>query len=243
MVDGSTPGRHSQGGGEPPAGPPSGPLNAATPPDPPPPPRSGHRTLLLALVGGIVLVLGVLGVLAGTGAFESRARGGGDATESPGPAVPQAATPTPSGRSPGTTAPVPDASAGVHAFGETQRYGDGVEVSVSAPVRFTPSEVSAGHKAGATAVIVEVAVRNGTDARIELVTVQVSARDGDGREAKRVFDPESDVMSGLSGALLPGRKAVAAYGFDLPAGKAAVLDVEVRVGFDRPSAFWFGKLP
>lgn len=243
MADGSTPGRNSHGRGEPPAGPPSGPLNGLTP-DPPPPRK---RMLLLALVGGIVLVFGVVGILAAAGAFEKDGRGG--ATDSPTPSVPRASASTPStapipptpptsaGRSPGTPS-----AADVLAFGATQRYEDGVEVTVSAPDRFTPSEAAAGHKAGNTAVTVEVTVRNGSDERLELALVQVSARDGDGREAKRIFDVEPDLGSGLTGALLPGRKAVAVYGFDVPPGKGAALDVEVRIGFQRPSAFWGGAL-
>ncbi|MFD3662171.1 DUF4352 domain-containing protein [Streptomyces sp. NPDC058659] len=124
-----------------------------------------------------------------------------------------------------------------------QRYEDGAEVSVSPPVRFTPSQAAAGHKAGNTAVTVQITVRNGTDERLELALVQVSARDGDGREATRVFDVEPELGSGLTGTLLPGRKAVAVYGFDVPPGKGAVLDVEVKIDFERPSAFWGGPIP
>ncbi|MFD2010562.1 hypothetical protein [Streptomyces narbonensis] len=87
---------------------------------------------------------------------------------------------------------------------------------------------------------VQVTVRNGGGERLELALVQVSARDGDGREAVRIFDTEPDLGLGLTGDLLPGRKAVAAYGFDVPPGEVAVLDVEVRVGFGMPSAFWGG---
>ncbi len=245
MADGSTPGRNSHGGGEPPAGPPSGPLNGP-PPDPPPPRK---RALLLVLIGGMVLVFGVVGILAAAGAFEEDGRGGG-ATDSPAPSVPRASASTPSAaptpRTPPTSAgrtPGTPSAAGVLAFGATQRYEDGVEVTVSAPDRFTPSEAAAGHRTGYTAVTVQVTVRNGSDERLELALVQVSARDGDGREATRIFDVGPELGSGLTGALLPGRKAVAAYGFDVPPGKGAALDVEVRIGFERPSAFWSGTIP
>lgn len=254
MVDGSTPGRNSRGSGEPPAGPPSGPLKDPTPPDRPPPRRAGSRTLLLVLVGVIVGVVGVVGILAGAGAFEEGGRG--DETESSTPPIPSppastptpTATPTPSGRGPDEATPTtpttraPDPADGVLAFGATHRYEDGVEVTVSAPVRFTPSAVAVGHQAGHTAVTVQVTVRNGTDQRLELALVQVSARDGDGREASRIFDVEPALGSGLTGGLLSGRKAVAAYGFDVPQGKGVVLDVEVRIGFEMPSAFWGGAV-
>jgi hypothetical protein len=92
-------------------------------------------------------------------------------------------------------------------------------------------------------VTVEITVTNGSDARLELATVQVRGRDGAGREASRVFDAGPDLGLGLTGTLLPGRRAVAAHGFDLPPRAADVLDVEVTVGFDREAGVWSGPVP
>ncbi|MFF8378636.1 hypothetical protein ACF07V_21200 [Streptomyces sp. NPDC015661] len=229
-TDGSTP------SGPPPSGPPSGPLSG-------PPPRrpAGRWTVLALLIGGIGLVVGVFGILMGAGAFD----GGGRATgETPGPSSPT----TPPSRSAESTAPpAPTARLsddGVHAFGGTQKYGDGVEVTVSAPRTFSPSQGASGHKAGNQAVAVDVAVRNGSGGRLDLGGVVVTGRDAEGRELARVFDAEPPPVLGLHGTLLPGRKAVGVYGFDLPPGSAMAVDIEVALGFDgRPSAFWGGRIP
>ncbi|MEV6204181.1 DUF4352 domain-containing protein [Streptomyces sp. NPDC051771] len=225
-ANGSGPGRPSPGGG-PPAGPPPGPLSGPAPA----PPRG--RTWLLALTGVLVLAVGVVGLLVGTGAFggDGGGGGGGAASASP-PASPRTETTTP-----------PPESAGLLPFGRTHRYADGVEVTVSAPERFVPSDTSAGHRAGYTTVTVQVTVRNGSQERLELAVVQVRGRDGDGRETERVFDAAQDLGSGHTGTLLPGRRAVAAYAFDVPPGTGSVLDVEVSVDFTGDSAFWGGKLP
>lgn len=213
----------------------------------------------MVLAGGLVLVVGAVGVLIGAGAFGGGERGGGAAPSgaaqrASSPAVPTPPTSAPPTSAPPTSAPPsptasdsplassPPPAADVAAFGRTQRYDDGVEVTVSAPVAFTPSAAAAGHTAGNKAVTLQVTVRNGGGERLELAVVQVRARDGDGREASRVFDAEPDLGTGLSGTLLPGRKAVAAYGFDVPPTTDALLDVEVQVGFERPALFWSGTV-
>lgn len=230
-TDGST------SSGPPPSGPPSGPLSG---PPPERPPRRRRQSLLLALIGGIVLVVGVVGVLMGAGAFDGGGRGTGESAGA-------ATLPPPAPRTAGGTTPPastdPSSADGLHAFGDTQRYGDGVEVGVGTPVPFAPSRGAAGHEAGNTAVTIQVTVRNGTDARLDLALVTVTARDGDGREVTRVFDDEHHVGVGLTGSVLPGRSAVAVYGFDVPPSGTAALEVEVKVGFDRPSAFWIGRVP
>ncbi|MFE6228375.1 hypothetical protein [Streptomyces sp. NPDC057854] len=220
---------NGSGSGTPPSGPPPGPLSGSTAR----PPR--RRGWLPALIGVLVLAVGVAGLLAGTGAFR-----GGDGGETPAPPAPSSAagTTTASGTPPPGTSP----AAGLLPFGRTHRFPDGVEVTVSAPERFTPADTSAGHKDGNIAVKVEVTVRNGSGERLDLVTVVVRGRDGDGREAVRVFDAGQNVMA-LSGGLLPGRKAVADHGFDLPPPAADPFEVEVNVGFDGDSAFWGGAVP
>ncbi|MEU3607302.1 hypothetical protein AB0E83_17950 [Streptomyces sp. NPDC035033] len=152
------------------------------------------------------------------------------------------ATPGPSSRAPGDRATTAPAS-GTLAFGRTRAYEDGLEVTVSAPRPFTPSRGAAGHSPGNRAVVLDVKVRNGSGDRIALDGVVVRARDGEGRELSAVFDAEPPPVLGLHGALLPGRQAVASYGFDLPATARSALEVEVKVGFDQDSDFWSGPLP
>ncbi|WP_328941671.1 DUF4352 domain-containing protein [Streptomyces sp. NBC_00250] len=201
-------------------------------------------------MGGLVLVVGLVGVLIGAGAFGG-GRGEGTAGDST-PPPPVSTSPEARATSvpPSSETPTPRSSSGegegegdgdVRAFGRTQGYEDGVEVTVSAPVAFTPSTGAAGHTAGNATVAVDVTVRNGGDVRLELATVQVQVRDSAGRAAGRVFDAEPHLGAGLSGTLLPDRKALAAYNFDVPPTKGSVLDVEVKVG-ERPSLFWSGEV-
>ncbi|MDX2561555.1 hypothetical protein PV371_18075 [Streptomyces sp. TX20-6-3] len=253
MVEGRSPGPTPSDGGRPPAGPPSGPLSTPSSPDPPPLRR---RVLLIAVVGGLVLVVGLVGVLIGAGAFSGGDRGGGTAGDAPStppvsasPSGPSTAPRTSSPPTRPTTRTSPPASRAAtgegpaRAFGQTQGYEDGVEVTVSAPVPFTPSDSAAGHLEGNLAVALQITVHNGGDQRLDLATVMVQVRDGEGREGTRVFDGAPPHLGlGLSGTLLPGKKAVGGYGFDLPPAEKPVLDVEVRVGHDRPALFWSGDV-
>ncbi|MEU5219856.1 hypothetical protein AB0G79_27215 [Streptomyces sp. NPDC020807] len=244
----------SGGASGPPSGPPSGPLNG--PLNGPSPRRPERRWPLLAvLLGGIGLVVGVIGILVGAGAFDSDSNSGGGQDPGQGqatqvrteaaPTPAQASAPTPPSAPPSTPPSASASSAdGTHAFGETWKFPDGVEVTVSAPRTFTPTQGASGHKTGNKALAVEVAVRNGAGERLDLDTVAVRARDAGGRELADVFDAEAEPpMLGFHGSLLTGRKAVGAYGFDLPPGSADRLDVEVSVGFTQPSAFWSGPVP
>ncbi|MET8966760.1 hypothetical protein [Streptomyces hydrogenans] len=186
----------------------------------------------------LVLAVGVAGLLVGTGAFGDD-DGGGGGTASTTPPAPPASTPR---ETPTTPPPAEQATGDLLPFGRTHRYASGVEVTVSVPERFTPAQSSAGHKDGNIAVKVDVTVRNGSEERLKLVTVIVRGRDGDGRETAQIFDPEQVVMP-LEGDLLPGRRTVAAYGFDLPAGAGSTLEVGVAVGFGADAVHWTGELP
>ncbi|WP_030313545.1 hypothetical protein [Streptomyces flavochromogenes] len=78
---------------------------------------------------------------------------------------------------------------------------------------------------------------------LDLATVVVQVRDGEGWEGARVFDGAPPHLGlGLPGTLLPGRKAVGGYGFDMPPAENPVLDVEVKVGPGRPALFWSGDV-
>ncbi|MFD3993944.1 hypothetical protein [Streptomyces sp. NPDC058583] len=201
------------------------------------------------MAGGLVLVVGLVGVLIGAGAFGGGDRGGGTAGDSPPPPVsasPSGPSNTPRTSSPPTpTSPTSRTATGeadVCAFGRTQGYEDGVEVTVSAPVPFAPSDSAAGHMEGNQAVHLQITVHNGGDQRLDLATVVVQVRDGEGREGARVFDAAPPHLGlGLSGTLLPGKKAVGGYGFDMPPAENPVVDVEVKVGHDRPALFWSGE--
>ncbi|MEU4266479.1 DUF4352 domain-containing protein [Streptomyces sp. NPDC026092] len=213
-----------------PTGPPSGPLASGAPR----PPRGSRRSLLVALICGTLIVVAVAVIVALVVTDGEREAAGTPTT----PTVPE----SPSSRPTRTQASEAADADDVHAFGETERYADGVDVTVSAPQRFTPSDGAAGHTAGNRAVKLEVTVRNGSEARVPLVVI-VQGRDAQGREVERVFDDANDLGAGLMGTLLPGRTAVGTYAFDVPGGSDGTLDLEVTVGVDRGPAFWSGKVP
>ncbi|WP_267244195.1 DUF4190 domain-containing protein [Streptomyces sp. PR69] len=195
---------------------------------------NGRMSLTGSVLGGVAIVLAVVGALIIADVFEDIERELGP-TRTTAPATPGT---TPPEETTATATAVP----GALAFGETQRYEDGVEVRVSEPSEFSPSDTAAGHSPGNVAVAVEVMVTNGADESLDLVLVQVQAKDAEGRTADRIFDSAQDLQD-LSGTLLPGKSSVGSYAFDLPSDAAGSLDVEVRPGFTYDSAIWSGTAP
>lgn len=218
-----------------PTGPPSGPLASGTPRSP----RGSRRGLLVALICGTVIVVALAVVVALVVTDGERDPEG---TPTPTTATVRTTESPPPSSPPQARTPSEAADPDVHAFGETERYADGVEVTVSAPRPFTPADTAIGHTAGNRAVAVEITVRNGSKARLPLVVV-VRGRDAQGREVEQVFDSTQDVGAGLDGTVLPGRTAVGTQGFDVPGGSGGTLDLEVVVGVDRGPAFWSGRVP
>ncbi|WP_431984369.1 DUF4352 domain-containing protein [Streptomyces qinglanensis] len=138
----------------------------------------------------------------------------------------------------GTSGGSGDAS-GPRAAGESAVYRDkGLEVTVAAPARFTPSAYAAGHKSGKHAYKVRVTLENTGDAKIDTALVSVGAREGkDGETTAGIFDGET-VGNGFTGQLLPGKRATATFGFDA-APAAKTLDIEVSVNdFETEPAQW-----
>jgi hypothetical protein len=130
---------------------------------------------------------------------------------------PKTTAPTPTSQSTatttrGTTTP----TSGALRFGTAQRYDDGVQVTVASPRPFTPSDTAAGYTPGDKAVAFDVTATNGSDHNMDLGLVSVDAKDADGRSAERVFDSAKGISGDPSGTLLPGKKSVATYVFDLP---------------------------
>ncbi|MHC0431620.1 DUF4190 domain-containing protein [Streptomyces sp. O3] len=200
-----------------------------------------RMSIVGTVLGGLAIVLSIIGGVIVNNALEDVKR------ELDVPKTTAPSTPTPEGED--TAAPDEEeapspaeaetpAAGGALDFDATQEYADGVKITVAAPRPFSPSDTAAGHASGNRAVVVEITVRNDSEEKQDLVLI-VSARDADGRAADRIFDSASDIL-GFRGSLLPGKKAVADYAFDLPPSAADTLDVEVQLGFDRDSAIWSG---
>ncbi|MET9914322.1 DUF4190 domain-containing protein [Streptomyces sp. NPDC006476] len=185
-----------------------------------------------AILGGLAIVMSIIGIVIVANIFN-------DVSKEISPTKTAAATtPASSTATSGTTTP----SSGALRFNATQRYQDGLKVQVSAPRPFTPSDSAAGYTPGDKASAIDVTVTNGSDRRVDLDLISIQAKDASGRSAETIFDSAKNI-NGLTGTLLPGKKSVATYAFDLPQRASSSLDVEVSPGFNYESAVWSGSSP
>ncbi|WP_424888753.1 hypothetical protein [Streptomyces sp. XH2] len=129
-------------------------------------------------------------------------------------------------------------------FGDTYAYRDGLRVTVTQPVKFTPSGTALGHEAGNQAVKLTVALANGgrnpLDTSGVLVTLESGAK---ADRAQQIFDSASGVGTPFTGSLEPNGSGKATVAFDVPPGGLGRLDVAVRPGFgqERETAHWTGS--
>ncbi|WP_406125245.1 hypothetical protein OHQ89_25000 [Streptomyces canus] len=184
-----------------------------------------------AILGGLAIVMSIVGIVIVANVFDDVSKEIGP-TKTAAPTTPAPSTAT----SPGTTAP----TSGALRFNTAQRYQDGLQVQVSAPRPFAPSDSAAGYTPGDKAVAVDVTVTNGSGKRIELDLLSIQAKDASGRSAETIFDSAKGI-NGMTGTLLPGNAAT--YAFDLPKSASSSLDVEVSPGFNYESAVWSGTSP
>ncbi|MEV5379222.1 DUF4352 domain-containing protein [Streptomyces nondiastaticus] len=129
-------------------------------------------------------------------------------------------------------------------FGDTYAYRDGLRVTVTRPVRFTPSGTALGHEAGNQAVKLTVALANSGKHPLDTAGVLVTLESGDKADrARQVFDSASGVGTPFTGTLEPNGSGKASLAFDVPPGGLGRLDVAVRPGFgqERETAHWTGS--
>jgi hypothetical protein len=119
---------------------------------------------------------------------------------------------------------------------ETSVYDDDVQVTVSAPTAYSPTEFAIGHTEGNKAYQVTVTIENAGKEKYDANLVSFDARAGkDGVTAEQILD--GDTGAGFEGTILPGRKATVTVAFDAPAD-AQNLTVEVSPGFDYDASQW-----
>ncbi|MCX5200749.1 DUF4352 domain-containing protein [Streptomyces sp. NBC_00237] len=122
------------------------------------------------------------------------------------------------------------------AAGESAQYDDKLTITVSAPVKYTPSEYASGHTKGNKARLVTVVIHNAGTKKFDASGVLATARAGkDGTNAEQIFDENAGTM--FQGSILPGKKATVKYAFDVPAD-AKNLTVEVAPDFDHNASQW-----
>lgn len=99
-------------------------------------------------------------------------------------------TATPTSSAPSDLESVPPQDRQYARFGETSTYPDGLTLSVSAPVEFTPSDAAQGVVDGQTALLFSVSFLNGTDR--EYVNDATYGVLSGGELGSEIVDPESE---------------------------------------------------
>ncbi|MFE4464446.1 DUF4190 domain-containing protein [Oerskovia sp. NPDC056781] len=131
----------------------------------------------------------------------------------------------------GTGSDAGDSAAGASspalAFGDVAVYEDGLEVGVSAPAAFTPSDTAAGDEGFTQFVRIDVTLTNGTAETFDPTFAYVTVSSG-GAEGSQVFDAAQEISSTPSTSVLPGQSVTfpVVFGVTDPAD----LTMEVNVG-------------
>ncbi|GFE16455.1 hypothetical protein Sgleb_45020 [Streptomyces glebosus] len=123
--------------------------------------------------------------------------------------------------------------------GETAKYNNGVQVSVSkaAPYTVDPNTVVSGHTQGNKAYKLTVTVKNTGSKAFDKPLVQTKAR-ANGKEAEEVDDDKHGILHhDFGNAISPGESASVEMVFDAPP-TAKQLDVEVTPDFLLDAVSW-----
>ncbi|MCX4640654.1 DUF4352 domain-containing protein [Streptomyces sp. RPA4-5] len=123
--------------------------------------------------------------------------------------------------------------------GETAKYNNGVQVTVSkaAPYTVDPNTVVSGHTQGNKAYKLTVTVKNTGSKAFDKPLVQTKAR-ANGKEAEEVDDDKHGILHhDFGNAISPGESASVEMVFDAPP-TAKQLDVEVTPDFLLDAVSW-----
>lgn len=146
---------------------------------------------------------------------------------------------------PDQTAPVPDqpapapapapgtgTSPQVSAFGQTHRFDNGVEMTISKPQQYSPSRYASVHEGHAIAV--DITIKNGSVMPLSVSGASITASAGQ-QEGTRIFDG-SKMTSPPSTQVLPGKTVR----FPAAFGVQSLDDVAVQAspGYDYSAQIW-----
>lgn len=197
-----------------------------------------RRTLALAAAATAVLVCTACAAPSGGTAVAAGGAVAGTSTAAPS-STSEPATSTPIRSSPARStepAPVPTDQAG---FGSTYSWTDGLQVTVSAPTPFTPSEYAAADPATAY-LSFTVTIVNNTGAEYKPSLFSATAQSGNA-EADQVYDSANGLDGTPSTAILNGRQSTFQLGFGVADPNDVVL--QVRPGFDYDDVFFTSSGP
>jgi predicted small secreted protein len=119
-------------------------------------------------------------------------------------------------------------------FGDTYTWEDGLQVTISKPKPFEPSEFAAAEKAAAY-VAFNVTIVNGTDANYDPTLFSTTMQSGN-EEAAEVFDTENGFEGSPLTAVLPGRESKFKIGYGVSKPDDLVMDVSP--GFEYESVIF-----
>jgi hypothetical protein len=109
--------------------------------------------------------------------------------------------------------------ANVQTFGTSFAYADGIIITASKPVRFTPSDTSFGHEAGNVALKVTLTIENKSGAQVNPTLAGMSLTYGDaGATAEILSDAANKVGGSFAQVILPSSRATITSGYSVPAG-------------------------
>jgi hypothetical protein len=127
-----------------------------------------------------------------------------------------------------------EAPSNVLSLGQTMVWNDGIEMTVSAPTEFTPSDTSMGWEPGQVAVVFDVTITNNSTEQLEPMAYSLVSSGG--VDAANIFDSAQGIEGPPSNIVLPGESITwqEAYGVVDPADIA----FQVSPGFLYDEAIW-----
>jgi hypothetical protein len=120
-------------------------------------------------------------------------------------------------------------------FGQTYKYEDGLEVTVTTPKKFKPSEYAVGAEAKGTAVKFQVTLKNTGSKAYDPTLFSDTVSSGEA-EAEEIFDSENGFEGSPSTSVRPGKTVKFVVGYKVL--KLKDITMEVSPGFEYSEAIF-----
>ena len=131
---------------------------------------------------------------------------------------------------------VPGEFDGELVYGDTAVWEDGMEVTISEPEGYEPSEYVELSGDGEP-VVMEVTIKNGTDEPFQAHSMHTAASSG-GQEAERIYDMENDIDL-PSTDVRPGKEITYKIGYEVK--DKGDVDLDLNPGFEYDTAYYSSK--
>ena len=131
---------------------------------------------------------------------------------------------------------VPGEFDGELVYGDAAVWEDGMEVTISEPEGYEPSEYVELSGDGEP-VVMEVTIKNGTDEPFQAHSMHTAASSG-GQEAERIYDMENDIDL-PSTDVRPGKEITYKIGYEVK--DKGDVDLDLNPGFEYDTAYYSSK--